>query len=133
MNKHRQIYALSDRVSSVLVYNISFGGKVIKYLSVCQIDKFFEQPQNKTSLGFIDTSPYAASTPSAEMHVMPLQGGRESSQMSDNDLFETTVSKHCQTLSEVSNLASSLNRPVESDYVENETSVEPVPPAPVSE
>lgn len=129
MNKHLQLLALSNRTSSVTVHNISFCGKVVQYLSVCQIDKFFDQTQNKNNLGWIDTSPYAASTPSAEKHVMPLQGGRESSKMSDEDLFETTVSKHCQTLSEVSNLARSLSRPVADDFAEPEPPVVPAQPA----
>lgn len=127
MNAHRQKSRLSNRRSSVVVHHVSFGGKKVQYLTVCQIDKFFEQPQNKTSLGFIDTSPYAASTPSAEQHVMPLQGGREFSHMSDDDLFETTVSKHCQTLGEVSKLAKTLNRPVESDFIDDTSPVDPAP------
>lgn len=125
MNTHRQSHGVFRRTSFPCVYNLFLGSRRKKYISVCQVDRFFEQPQNKNSLGWLDTSPASASTPSAESHISPVDSGKARSDMSDDDLFETTVSRRCQTLAEVSALAKSLHQPTPSEYED----VEPVEPA----
>lgn len=130
MNKHCQIRRTSSYSSLFpLTSVVRFGQKEVKYISVCQVDRFFEQVQNRTPEGWLDTSPISASTPSAQEHVLPVDAKKYSSEMSSADLFDTTVSKHCQTLAEVSAVASSIHRPDESEFVDDV--VEPVaPPAP---
>lgn len=126
MNIHSQIHNTKGVIHPVCYsYKVSLGRKKRDYVAMCNVDKFFEQPQNRNALGWLDTSPASASTPSAEAHVSMIDSGTGRSDMENDDLFETTVSRHCQTLAEVSALAKSLHQPTPAEYED----VEPVEPA----
>lgn len=117
MNTHLQIHNTKGVVHPVCYsYMVLVGRKKRDYVAMCNVDKFFEQPQNRNTLGWIDTSPASASTPSAEAHISVIDSNVGRSDLKNEDLFETTLSRRCQTLAEVSALAKSLHQPTPSEY-----------------
>lgn len=118
MNKHRQLHTV---ISPIGVTQFTFTPQVgsEKILSnILSVDQYFAQ-EHMLRNGFIDTSPELAENPATQGHMFPLQE-KQLPKRTDEELFSMNVSKHCQTLAEVSALAKSI-RP---DVDVNEPSVE---------
>lgn len=114
MNKHCQINNFNYTFPIVVLV----GKKDKKVNNLLSVDQFFAQPHLLCN-GFIDTSPELAENPATQGHMFPLQGP-QLPKRTDDELLAMNVSKHCQTLAEVSALAKSL-RP---DVDVNDPSVE---------
>lgn len=117
MNKHRQLHTVFSPIGvTQFTYTPQIGS--VKILSnILSVDQYFSQ-EHMLRNGFIDISPEVAENPATQGHMFPLQD-KQLPKRTDEELFSMNVSKHCQTLAEVSALAKSL-RP---DVV-NEPSIE---------
>lgn len=86
------------------------------------VDQFYSQEHNLIN-GHIDTSPNMLSNASAASHMFPSPAERSlPSDMSDEDIHKSVISKYTQSLAETSKL--SALRPNELDFTETLESTE---------
>lgn len=131
MNKHRQLYTV---ISPIGVTQFTFTPQVgsVKTLSnILSVDQYFAQDHMLRN-GFIDTSPELAENPATQGHMFPLQD-KQLPKRTDEELFSMNISKHCQTLAEVSALAKSIRPDVDVNEPSIEGSSEPSPQSSESE
>lgn len=119
MNKHCQINNFNYTFPIVVLV----GKKDKKVNNLLSVDQFFAQPHLLCN-GFIDTSPELAENPATQGHMFPLQEP-QLPKRTDDELLSMNVSKHCQTLAEVSALAKSLRPDVDVNEPSIEDSSEP--------
>lgn len=106
MNSHRQLHTV---ISPIGVTQFTFtpqAGNVKILSNILSVDQYFAQ-EHMLRNGFIDTSPELAENPATQGHMFPLQD-KQLPKRTDEELFAMNVSKHCQTLAEMSALAKSI-------------------------
>lgn len=119
MNKHRQINNFNYSFPIVVL----IGKKDKKVNNLLSVDQFFAQ-RHLLCHGFIDTSPELADNPATQGHMFPLDSPIMPKR-TDDELMSMNVSKHCQTLAEVSALAKSIRPAVDVNEPSVEDSSEP--------
>lgn len=110
---HPQLHRLG--CASFGIYVIESNEKNVRsYSSMAPIDEFFSQPHNLVG-GCVDTSPNAVSTVQGASHVSPVSPEKPLPKgLTDKDIHDMVISKHCQSLAETSQLR--RLRPNKEDY-----------------